>query len=93
MLEDLWRQHTDEMAVLEGNVLIIAGTDCTVEFQPSADRCWQSWANNKITQAATYPSPYANVHKGERCDYSYIPGICVKFIHSKAKLVIKEKKR
>ena len=69
---------------------MIAGRECTVEFQPSADMCWQSWANNETTQAATYPSPYANVHKGKRCDYSYIPGICVKFIHSKAKLVKKK---
>ena len=61
---------------------IIAGRECTVELQPSADMCWQSWANNETTQAATYPSPYANVHKGKRCDYSYIPGICVKFTHS-----------
>ena len=84
MLEDLWRQHTDKMAVLEDNVLIIiAGRECTVDFQPSADMCWQSWANNETTQAATYPSPYANVHKAKRCDYSYIPGICVNFIHSK----------
>ena len=65
VLEDLWRQHTDEMAVLEDNVLIIAERECTVDFQPSADMCWQSWANNETTQAATYPSPYANVHKGK----------------------------
>ena len=25
---------------------------------------WQSWACNELNQAATYPSPYANVHKG-----------------------------
>ena len=25
---------------------------------------WQSWACNELDQAATYPSPYANVHKG-----------------------------
>ena len=25
---------------------------------------WQSWAANELNQAATYPSPYANVHKG-----------------------------
>ena len=90
VLEDLWRQHSDEMALLEGNVLMIAGGECTVEFQPSADMCWQSWANNETTQAATYPSPYANVRKGKRCDYRYIPGICVKFIHSEAMLVNKK---
>ena len=25
---------------------------------------WQSWAANELNQVATYPSPYANVHKG-----------------------------
>ena len=65
VLEDLWKQHTDEMAMLEGNIITIAGRKCTIEFQPSADMCWQSCANNDINQAATYPSPYANVHSGE----------------------------
>jgi len=64
-LESLWKQHSDGMAMLEGNKLMIAGKECTVEFQPSADMCWQSWANNETTQAATYPSHYANVHKGK----------------------------
>ena len=63
VLEDLWKQHTEEMSMLEGNVLVIAGKECTVEFQPSADMCWQSWANNETTQAAMYPSPYTNVHE------------------------------
>ncbi|PFX26930.1 hypothetical protein AWC38_SpisGene8401 [Stylophora pistillata] len=36
----------------------------TLEFQPSADQSWQSWANSEFNQAATYPSPYASVHKG-----------------------------
>ncbi|KAK3745923.1 hypothetical protein QZH41_010220 [Actinostola sp. cb2023] len=63
-LEDLWKQHTDEMALLEGNVITVGGKQCTLEFQPSADMCWQSWSNNEVNQAATYPSPYANVNKG-----------------------------
>ena len=66
-MEDIWRQHTEEMKVLEGNVLTVCGQQCTTEFQPSADQSWQSWANNELNQAATYPSPYANVHKGELC--------------------------
>ena len=37
----------------------------TIEFQPSADQAWQFWANNELTQAATYPSMYAKVHKSE----------------------------
>lgn len=64
VLEDLWRQHTDEMALLEGNLLTIAGKQCTVEFQPSADMSWQNWANNELNQAATHPSIYANVSTG-----------------------------
>lgn len=38
VMEDLCRQHTDEMKVLEGNVLTICGQQCTTEFQPSADQ-------------------------------------------------------
>ena len=67
VMEDLWKQHTEEMKVLEGNVLTVCGQQCTTEFQPSADQSWQSYANNELNQAATYPSPYANVHKGELC--------------------------
>ena len=52
---------------LRGNILTVCGNQCTVEFQPSADQSWQSWANNELNQAATYPSPYANVHKGNMC--------------------------
>ena len=54
VLEDLWKQHTDEMAMLEGYIITIAGRKCTIEFKPSADMCWQSWENNEINQAATY---------------------------------------
>ena len=38
---NLWQQHTDEMRLLEGNTLTIAGNQVTVEFQPSADQAWQ----------------------------------------------------
>ena len=55
------------MEMLEGNVFIVSNKQCTVEFQPSADMSWQSWANNELNQAATYPSPYANVSKGNMC--------------------------
>lgn len=34
-----------------------------MEIQPNVDMSWQSWACNKLNQATTYPSPYANVHK------------------------------
>ena len=37
----------------------------TVQFQPSADQAWQFWANNELTQSATYPSMFAKVHKSE----------------------------
>lgn len=61
VLKDLWQQHTEEMLMLEGNIFTVCGQECTMEFQPSADMCWQSWANNELNQAATFPSPYANV--------------------------------
>lgn len=61
VLKDLWQQHTDEMLVLEGNIFTVCGRQCTMEFQPSADMSWQSWANNELNQAAIFPSPYANV--------------------------------
>ena len=64
IMHDLWKQHTEEMKMLEGNVLTVCDKECTVEFQPGADMSWQSWAANELNQAATYPSPYANVHKG-----------------------------
>ena len=51
--------------MLEGNLITVCGHQCSVEFQPSAEQSWQSWANNELNQAATYPSPYANVHKGD----------------------------
>ena len=63
----LWMKHSEEMEILEGNILIIYGEKCTVEFQPSADQSWQIWANNVLSASATYPSPYANVHKADLC--------------------------
>ena len=53
-MEDIRKQHNDEMRVLEGNILTVRGQQCTLEFQPS-----------KLNQAAPYPSTYANVHKGQ----------------------------
>ena len=67
MLELLWRQHTDEMQLLESSVFTVCGKECTVEFQPNADMSWQSWACNELNQAATHPCPYANVHKNNMC--------------------------
>ena len=55
------------MRVLEGNILTVRGQQYTLEFQPSADQSRQSWVKNELNQAATYPSPYANVHKGLSC--------------------------
>ena len=63
-MEDLWKQHTEEMLDLEGNILDVSGHQWTLEFQPSADQSWQSWANGDFNQAATYPCPYAFVYKG-----------------------------
>ena len=61
----LWKQHSDEMQLIEGNVLNICNERVTVEFQQSADQAWQFWANNELTQSATYPSMFARVHKGQ----------------------------
>ena len=46
-MEVIWKQHTDEMEVIEGNIFKVAGLNCTIEFQPSADQSWQSCANNE----------------------------------------------
>ena len=62
---DLWKQHASEMEILEGNTLYVNGEKVTLEFQPSADQAWQFWSNNVLTQSATYPSLFANVHKSE----------------------------
>ena len=65
-LANLWMQYTEEMLLLEGNVSNIQGIkNITMEFQPSADQAWQFWANNELTQAATYPSMFAKVHKSQ----------------------------
>lgn len=37
VLEDLWKQPTNEMVLLEGNIITVCSKQCTVEFQPSAD--------------------------------------------------------
>ncbi|CAH1274778.1 Hypp9322 [Branchiostoma lanceolatum] len=62
-MEDLWRQHTEEMALLEGSTFTINEAIVTFEFVPSADQKWQCWANNETTNAATFPSPFADVSK------------------------------
>ena len=69
VLQSIWKQHTDEMEMLEGNVFVVSNKQCTVEFQPSADMSWQSWANNELNQAVTYPYafPYVNESKGNMC--------------------------
>ena len=55
------------MQLLESNFVSVCGKQCTLEFQPSADMSWQSWACNELNQAAKYPSPYANVQKNKLC--------------------------
>ncbi|CAH3170305.1 unnamed protein product [Porites lobata] len=39
-MEDIRKQHNDEMRVLEGNILTVRGQQCTLEFQPSTDQSW-----------------------------------------------------
>ena len=65
VVEELWRTHSEAMILLEGNTFNVNGKKITMEFQPSADQAWQFWANNVLTQSATYPSMFANVHKNE----------------------------
>ena len=67
VLQSIWKQHIDEMEMLGGNIFIVSNKQCTVEFQPSADMCWQSWANSELNQAATYLSLYASVSEGNMC--------------------------
>ncbi|XP_066914986.1 uncharacterized protein [Clytia hemisphaerica] len=62
--EYLWQQHCEEMKLIEGNILMINDTQCTFEFVPSADTSWICFAANVLGCSATYPSPFANVHKG-----------------------------
>ncbi|CAH1274765.1 Hypp9312 [Branchiostoma lanceolatum] len=62
-MEDLWRQHTEEMGLLEGSTFTINEAIVTFEFVPSADQKSQCWANNETTNAATFPSPFADVSK------------------------------
>ena len=61
VMADLWEQHCEEMKIMEGNYCTINGKRCLFEFVPSADQAWQTWAANEVSQAAMYPSPYANV--------------------------------
>ena len=77
VLQSIWKQHTDEMEMLEGNVFVVSNKQCTVEFQPSADMSWQSWANNELSQAVTYPyaSPYVNESKGNMCTMGAFTGM------------------
>ncbi len=48
VLQSLWRQHTEEKMLLESSVFTVCGRECTIEFQPSADTSWQSWASITI---------------------------------------------
>ena len=34
IMHDLWKQQTEEMKMLESNVLTVFDKECTVEFQP-----------------------------------------------------------
>ena len=61
----LWKQHSDEMLLLDGNIFNVNQEKSTVEYQASYDQAWQVWANNVFPVSATYPSPFANVHKTE----------------------------
>ena len=57
----LWMQHSEEMEILEGNILTINGEKCTVEFQPCADQSWQIWANNVLMPVHPVPEGSKNL--------------------------------
>ena len=61
IMSDIWRQHTNEMKVMEDSEFTVNGIKCTFSFEPSADMAWQSWAANEVGQQSTFFSPYANV--------------------------------
>ena len=61
LMTDIWTQHTEEMAVIEGSVFTIHGKKITFSYEPSADMAWQLWASNETNQNPKYPSMYANV--------------------------------
>ncbi|KAI8495262.1 hypothetical protein Bbelb_272480 [Branchiostoma belcheri] len=63
VMADLWQQHTEEMALLEGSTFTINVSRVTFEFVPSADQKWQCWTNNETIDSATCPSPFADVSK------------------------------
>ncbi|XP_047145027.1 uncharacterized protein LOC124818342 [Hydra vulgaris] len=63
--ELLWKQHSEEMELIESNVFNINNIKTTFEFVPSADISWLCFAANVLPTSATYPSPFANVHKSE----------------------------
>ena len=65
VISQLWKQHTEEMQLIEGNLFYINNEKVTIQFEPSADQACQFWANNELTQSATYPSMFARVHKSE----------------------------
>ena len=65
VISQLWKQHTEEMQLIEGNLFYINNEKVTIQFEPSADQAWQFWANNELTQSANYPSMFARVHKSE----------------------------
>ena len=87
VLQSIWKQHIDEMEMLEGNIFIVSNKQCTVEFQPSADMCWQSWANSELNQAATYLSLYASVSEGNMCTMAPIIGVTLEVRSSHVKNV------
>ena len=63
--ELLWKQHSDEMNLIEGNIFHITNEKVTFSFVPGGDTAWLCWAANVLPSSATYPSPFCNVHKSQ----------------------------
>ena len=55
--ELLWKQHSDEMQLIEGNIFCINDEKVTFSFIPAGDTSWLCWAGNVLPTSATYPSP------------------------------------
>ena len=62
---NLWRQHSEEMELIEGNLFYINNEKVTFSFVPAGDTSWLCWAANVLPTSATYPSPFCNLHKSE----------------------------
>ena len=60
-----WKQHSDEIQLIEGNIFCINDEKVAFSFIPAGNTSLLYWADNVLPRSATYPSPFCNVHKSE----------------------------